>query len=906
MKRIITIYTLLAGSFLLASCMNESELEETKKVIEGIPVTATLSFLTSGSEVVTRATDEEENRVSNLYVLTFSANGTLIRGEYFTRTRLDEFGQERVKIHTLSGEQYIYAVANVTDNSFSKNGTHLKNKIDDFVSSGGTLEGWKNFTASINEKQVSWGDGNFLMSGYFAKDVTGGYLLEGEGKCIIDENGSVQSEGKIQLVRTVAKVKFTISHGGKCQLFEPTSWQVCNVPRGVFVNRQEGEGTPGEVFSTTPDKVGNNTFEFYMLENRQKAKKENPGRAGTYSEAEWRERSENAPDQGTYLVLTGTFTGTADNPITHQGNRSAKATVTYFIHLGYVNNADDYSIERNYKYNYRVRVMDVDRIVIEADTGDESHREDGDVIFYDGEALDVDAHYQRLTIQFSESQIKNTLCGIQTVKTGFEFKDIAAIENTEMDDIDWVLFMNVADEYKFGDRGLVFTKNSRSSELMNIRQLMARFNKGDYPQGGTFYAYVSEHYYEGVDPSTYINYEATGGEQKTRMMMLAVTRKESPNSSVSSARYIIRQKPITTIYNMEDAEVKNNKTFGIEWVNENLPAYYKNLGYRHKAEAGLFNGYGIEADNNLSLEDGWGNTRTEMARNGVTRWNYSGIKMYSDMQAAKGFVACMSRNRDENGNGYIDEDEIKWYLPAINQYQYLWVGTNVLPEEATLYPKDFRDNQQWEFYHYVSTGGHTFWSEEGNAIGNNFSTYGNGYFHVRCARNIGSGNSLMPVAQKTVDNGSYIEIDVKNRLNVASLRPIAQRQLNKHNEYDDNNKLYKKIRVNKTSVLNTIWSVAISNTYSQSNVCENRYGSGWRVPNQREVILITTVGGLNDIHLSSATYFSLWNFEYNTPRKLNPRGEQRMGFWFNKDGKNMTLTTNGEREVNIRCVKDIE
>ena len=28
---------------------------------------------------------------------------------------------------------------------------------------------------------------------------------------------------------------------------------------------------------------------------------------------------------------------------------------------------------------------------------------------------------------------------------------------------------------------------------------------------------------------------------------------------------------------------------------------------------------------------------------------------------------CMSRNRDENGNGYIDEDELKWYLPASHQ-----------------------------------------------------------------------------------------------------------------------------------------------------------------------------------------------------------------------------------------------
>ena len=29
--------------------------------------------------------------------------------------------------------------------------------------------------------------------------------------------------------------------------------------------------------------------------------------------------------------------------------------------------------------------------------------------------------------------------------------------------------------------------------------------------------------------------------------------------------------------------------------------------------------------------------------------------------------ACYDRNRDENGNGIIDEEEFKWYLPASNQ-----------------------------------------------------------------------------------------------------------------------------------------------------------------------------------------------------------------------------------------------
>ena len=43
------------------------------------------------------------------------------------------------------------------------------------------------------------------------------------------------------------------------------------------------------------------------------------------------------------------------------------------------------------------------------------------------------------------------------------------------------------------------------------------------------------------------------------------------------------------------------------------------------------------------------------------------------------YRACMSRNRDENGNGRIDADEVKWYLATVDQYKGLWIGEDLLP-----------------------------------------------------------------------------------------------------------------------------------------------------------------------------------------------------------------------------------
>ncbi|MDE6271048.1 MAG: hypothetical protein K2M12_09385, partial [Muribaculaceae bacterium] len=41
--------------------------------------------------------------------------------------------------------------------------------------------------------------------------------------------------------------------------------------------------------------------------------------------------------------------------------------------------------------------------------------------------------------------------------------------------------------------------------------------------------------------------------------------------------------------------------------------------------------------------------------------------------------SCMSRNRDNNGNGRIDPDELRWYVPAMDQYLAITLGGNSLP-----------------------------------------------------------------------------------------------------------------------------------------------------------------------------------------------------------------------------------
>lgn len=59
---------------------------------------------------------------------------------------------------------------------------------------------------------------------------------------------------------------------------------------------------------------------------------------------------------------------------------------------------------------------------------------------------------------------------------------------------------------------------------------------------------------------------------------------------------------------------------------------------------------------------------------------------YYDTFAAR---YCYDRNRDENGNGKIDDEEFKWYLPAANQILGVGIAEDIVVAQwsTTAYSK---------------------------------------------------------------------------------------------------------------------------------------------------------------------------------------------------------------------------
>lgn len=1000
MKPLYTyFYTVALGiaGLLLSSCADETTIYSKVEVIDDIPVTVNLSFTpNSSTAVTTKATEAEEDAVKDLYIITFKGNGSFSDKHYFTHEQLTAFGKQadgkggKIELNTTSGLKKVFAVANVGTTNFSSDEKtastgDLKARIDAFFAAGNAnLDSWLQFTATMVNEDADWASGHFLMSGKFgetAESVTDGACLFSLDNKIYNAEGTTLSEGKIWLTRTAASVTFNVfANADKDIKFSMTSWEICNVPKTVNLFADNTNHTT-DVFQPKNfnGSFSNNSFNFYMLENIQ----------GNVSGAsDNHTRAANAPANATYVKIKGKYEGPGTHTAPNSTAQTVLADVTYYVYLGYIqkdgrtqDNAN-FDVYRNFRYTYNVTVNGVQDIIVEAEGGDENKGVDGDVLFA-GSFIEVDSHYSRQKLSFGRIATTETEAirsSVRSYKTGWAEKDVftGGVYNTDVD-ISWIHFVkaSVVEELWANEgKGPDFTLAGDArlaAGIMDLNELVTALKSGDdfFGAGNNsidVYAYIDEHYYDGEQSiASFVNDQPGTVAQKTRSMKINLKNNVSigGNSSVSSAEYVILQKPIVTIF-----DTRYNGGWGFEYFNENLPDNYDEMTLSQKAiDAGIYYGYPSTLGN-LRKDDGYENVKTEYNALSDKSWkNVNIIGKYNaedpddlDLNNAEAYLACMSRNRDENGNGVIDAEEIKWYLPAINQYEYYWVGWDAIPKDATLFPEEHRNQSLGEIretFSFHSSGKYRFQADEGSAVRGPWHEDNAGRMHIRCARNIGSGNDVQ-IASASFDTTNSFTVSVVG-LPQTSLRQTAQRdKLLAHNEYDKLNRLYKEIEV-KTNLIGAVTenekivrfdesgtalaSIAVGEYVNKenNNPCDyyNTGGEkGWRPANQRELIAIQLAGAeffTKDGNEYAQTMFSLWDWENWTEkglkREVTKTGEPstysnliapaaRVGYAYNgtqmelpfrayaNDGiwgkKETGYANDGEYElyVKIRCVRD--
>ncbi len=390
-------------------------------------------------------------------------------------------------------------------------------------------------------------------------------------------------------------------------------------------------------------------------------------------------------------------------------------------------------------------------------------------------------------------------------------------------------------------------------------------------------------------------------------------------SSVTNSAATIIQKPIRSIYNIPDFGLLDgyDLIWGTETVSEQYGITRTNYGENSK---GLLYGT-ITATNATSTTNGrlntyrmwngqsWSN-RMEISDNVWT------LKNANTASANPAIYACLARNRDENGNGTVDIDEIKWYMAAIDQLQYMYIGENVMHSDAKLLPSNVTTGYQ--YYHYLSStyksgqGGWILWAEEGLSTSGNTPGWDSGYIssdksgdyvlrYVRCLRNlgedgntastIGAGMNTLTTSANNVISPTYINSDALRTEKWADATLFHEDRTSLNIPYKGGFE-YENNSDNWGAFSGWGDNTAIVTKIENNDGCP----TGWRIPNQRELALMYMSG----IRVEGGIY--LWSATYNWFKTgtsyPNIAGITNQGF-------TAALGTDGNTSM-VRCIRDVD
>lgn len=897
MKKVMKLAYLLMGVALLLSSCSEDIFPGGSESNEDVTISLAYSDVSPRDIVVnSRATEAEERHLDNLYIYIFDGNGNLkgykgIEGE----TNLNQYTNNATKaeisgIKTRSGESYIYAVANISSMGLypieTSNGTVAANKLpinlnEETARAGGydfTLEQLKALTFNRNNTSI---------------DITSAFLMSGavqDGNLVnITTAGTIANDDNaIRLSRIVSKVKFTIKAAnttGVTRSFKLDTYDIMNIAvDGSLVgkidgnNRNKTTNVNNNIGNTVrPNDVENDAqfFEVYLPENLQDAVHNVTTQAAREDDSQSITKVfTNAPANGTYVVLKGKYEETTSTS-------TKSADVTYYVHLGdCTRDKNNYDVERNCKYTYNITVEGVKKIIVEAkkESGADQPGAEGVVLEYGatGKNMTLDSHYEYMVMRFYQNDIQE----LKRAGKGYFYQVYALGNHTDVInvgattvgkdngvDTSWIQFAIKCSRDRSSstysadktDRGTACSyPGTQSSDLYTVDKFLKYlydnanstsiwtggydYNKRSYYVDAT--CFISENYYKNLTWNKYVN----DVDKRAFYVANEVETSNDGRSVYAKTQYGLTQYNIQTFYDRSKAG--SITAYGCETINDE-----EGKGFSVNGSGSRYNSYG---------SDTW-NGRANMVKDIKSSDNWESLKNNTSL-----IKACMSRNRDLNGDGKISDNEIRWYAPTISQYIGIWIGEEIMSTEAKLFNRatSTLEGESDRMLYYSSTNNqNTYFSEEGMAT-NHYSNGNTAYPPklVRCLRNLKSNNEgydSEPVKYYTYNaTNSKVTLDKVDEKALNTTGELGE--LNEHEERSAVNKPAKSFKI----AANT-YPTENSSRASMENVvygnfkCYGNYSEGdtkWRVPNQREMSVMYLI----DPNLINMTYcrtkFSNLNF----------------------------------------------
>lgn len=937
-KKVMKLAYLLMGVALLLCSCSEDLFTGGSDSNEDVTISLAYSDVSPRDIVVnSRSKTQEERHLDNLYIYIFDGNGNLkgykgIEGEDNLNQNTSSSEKEEITgIKTRSGDSYIYAVANISTGLYpveTSNGTVEENKLpinldEDKARAGEyefTLNQLKALTFNRNNPNTIQISSAFLMSGA----VQQGNLVN------ITPAGTIKDGGNdIRLSRIVSKVKFTIKEytgDGVTRSFKLDNYSIMNIAmKGTLIGNIDGNkkyyisnntdvsNIVGQTLSVNDvDETGAKYFKAYLPENLQEPKQSINDQAMREDDGKSIPKVfTNAPDYGTYVVLKGKYEETKDGS-------TKTANVTYYVHLGDCSiNYNDYNVERNCKYTFNITVAGVNKIIVEAKKeGNEQPGAEGVVMEYGkiGKNLTLDSHYEYMVMRFYKDDIQK----LKKYNIGYYYQVYALGEKTKPINVKDVANpttpkhqekLNGVDTswIEFAITGRAGSKSSYGDEnggrgipcdypgigkTMNIETFLKKLydnaNNDSFWTNGKYIdatCFVSENYYKDLSWDKYVN----DVDKRAFYVASKIWVSEDKRSVYAEAQYGLTQHNIQTFYDRNKAG--SITAYGCETINdEEKPDGGSDFDIRDQPKG----------SNGKEYWDGLYNMKQDIFINGKPVKTWDDLKNNYSLR-----IACMSRNRDLDGDGNISEDEIRWYAPATQQYAGLWIGEEIMSTESKLFNKSTKTLKSWRdrMVYYSSTQDlESFLSEEGMTTGNYddpSSKFRPKY--VRCVRNLKSGE--IGYDQKPDPYYSYdrkhktVTLDKvdEDALNITG----EQGELFDHTERDEGNKPAKKF-----TIADNLWKGGYyykgelmtptpANVYEGKYWCYGRYiqndEKNWRVPNQRELCIMTMVAPLDALDSACRTHFSNMKFRQSWTYMGTVKGDM--------------MTMSLSQVKGVRCIK---
>lgn len=943
-KKVMKLAYLLMGIALLLSSCSEDLFTGGSESNEDITISLAYSDVSPRDIVVnSRSKTQEERHLDNLYIYIFDGNGNLkgykgIEGEdNLNQNTSSSEKQEITGIKTRSGDSYIYAVANISTGLYpvvTSNGTVESNKLpinldEDKARAGEyefTLDQLKALTFNRNNRNTIQISSAFLMSGA----VQQGKLVN------ITPAGTIENGGNdIRLSRIVSKVKFTIKEktgDGVKRSFKLDNYSIMNIAmKGTLIGNIDGNkkynisnntdvsNIVGQTLSVNDvDETGAEYFKAYLPENLQEAQHDvtEPAKREDDNMSNPKEFI-NAPKYGTYVVLKGKYEETK--------NGSTKtAEATYYVHLGDCSaNYNDYNVERNCKYTFNITVAGVNKIIVEAKKeGNEQPGAEGVVMEYGnmGKNLTLDSHYEYMVMRFEREHIQN----LQKYNLGYFYQVYALGKKTdpinvkdeanpktqehqqELNGVDtsWIEFAitgRKGSKSIYGDanngRGIPcdYPGKGKTMDIETFLKMLydnagndSFWTNGEYIDATCF---VSENYYSNLSWDKYVN----DVDKRAFYVASYVWVSKDTRSVYAKAQYGLTQHNIQTFYDRNQAG--SVTAYGCETINDEEKPGGGDTGFDINEQ--------VEGSNGNDYWNGRANMKLDIFNNGKPVITWDGLKHNISLR-----IACMSRNRDLNGDGIIQEDEMRWYAPATHQYAGLWIGEEIMSTESKLFNKSTKilkrgsKGDVGRMVYYSSTRDlESFLSEEGMTTGN-YDSRNSPYRpkYVRCVRNLKSGEigyGETPDPYYSYNSGTKtVTLDKvdEDALNITG----EQGELFDHTERDEGNKPAKKFTIAKDLWTGsydykgtTMTPTPPENVYNGKYWCYGRYiennEKNWRVPNQRELCIMSMVASDDALDSACRTHFSNMNFRQS---------------WTYRGYRNSRMLTMSLRDVKgVRCIK---